>query len=96
MSHRILPTAAVIACDVHIKHRLGTDVFDFLVLDFCAQAIFYPLFFHFSFFVLGRVVALIAAGSLRMGRVLGLKLFQTKYYSTGFMLALGDVMLLLL
>lgn len=45
----------------------------------------------------GKAIALIlTAGSLGMGHVLGLSLFQSKYYSTGFMLDLADVTLLLL
>lgn len=56
MSHRVPPTATVMACDVHMKHRFGTNV-----LGFCAQATIYPLF-HFSFFFsLGKAVTLIAA-----------------------------------
>lgn len=95
MCHRVPSTPTVPACDVHIKHRFGTDVHWVLCTGNHLSPLFIFLFFLSFFFFLGKAIALTAAGSLSMGHVLGLKLFQTKYYSTGFMLDWGDMMLLL-
>lgn len=69
-----------------------------LCLGFVHRQSFIPSFsFYcfFCFFFIVKAIALIAACSLSMGHVLGLKTFQTKYCSPGFMLDLGDVVLLL-
>lgn len=74
-------TDLVLMCLSFVHRQSFSPSFSFLVSSF--------------FFFLGEAITLIAAGSLSMGHVRGLRLFQTKYYSTVFMLDLADVMLLL-